>query len=248
MSELHSTTLPPRPMSVWSYFLDVDGTLVDLAATPDDVCFDESLLRELESLRKSTDGAFAIVSGRTIADLDRLFGAAQVSIAGQHGLERRAADGRTRSPVSKPKEQAMFHTSLIQSLGNHERLIVEDKGFSIAVHYRQVPEQYRFLMDTLEHLVKESRGTIGLLHGKFVVEAVPQGVGKGFAIIDYLNEAPFRGRRPVFIGDDITDEHAFAVVNRLDGISIKVGDGSSCAAFRLPSVAAVREWLGKVRL
>ncbi len=235
---------PPPPASAdWAYFLDVDGSLIELAATPAAVRVDADLLRLLADLQARTEGALALVSGRTLASLDELFGVLGLPMAGQHGLERRTASGQLCSvPAPLAAKQAIKH-NLAPLLARHPGLMLEEKSLTLALHYRRVPH----LAATVHRLMRREQAAIGdaleLQFGKCVVEIKPPGRDKGTAIAAYLTEAPFCQRRPVFVGDDINDEHGFAAVNRLDGISIKVGRGPSCARYRLPNVAAVRHWL-----
>lgn len=128
-------------------------------------------------------------------------------------------------------------------LARHPGLLLEDKGLALAVHYRQVPTLAGYLHRLLQRLAALAGEPLQLQKGKRVVEVKPLGFDKGTAIEEYLAEPPFQGRRPVFIGDDVTDEHGFAVVNRLRGLSVKVGAGPTQARYRLPDVAAVRAWL-----
>ena len=125
-------------------------------------------------------------------------------------------------------------------------LLVEDKGMSIAVHYRQAPQFAGEVRRMLGECLVQCGDTFRLQEGKMVVELKPAGQDKGTAIIEFMNEAPFRGRIPVFIGDDITDEHGFVAVNNLGGHSVKVGPGSSAARWRIPNVTAVRAWLEEI--
>ena len=123
-------------------------------------------------------------------------------------------------------------------------LLLEDKGLTLALHYRLAPHLAAYAHRLMCRLADEADAGLEVQFGKRVAEVKPSGIDKGTAVAEYLAESPFKGRRPVFIGDDLNDEHGFAEVNRLDGISIKVGKGNSCARFRLPDVAAVRRWLG----
>jgi trehalose 6-phosphate phosphatase len=123
-------------------------------------------------------------------------------------------------------------------------LLLEDKGLTLALHYRKAPQLASYVHQLMARLACQFGQGMELQLGKCVVEVKPSGIDKGTAVTEYLAESPFSGRRPVFIGDDLNDEHGFSAVNRLDGISIKVGRGDSCAKFRLLDVAAVRNWLG----
>ena len=227
----------------FAYFLDIDGTLVDLADTPGSVKLDPALPGLVEALYQSSGGAIALITGRSIADADRLFPARRLPIAGQHGHERRSADGIvTRHRVSPGAlDAARFVLRAIAE--RHPRLLFEDKGLSLALHYRRAPH----LASLAHRTMRKARLLLGdrysLHRGKRIVELTPAGKDKGLAIRAFMREAPFRGMRPVFIGDDVTDEHGFAMVNSLGGDSIKVGPGPTSAGWRFPSVAAVLSWL-----
>lgn len=233
---------PPVAQIDWAYFLDVDGTLIEIADSPDAVHVDGALLDLVARLHRAAGGALALVSGRALADLDRRFGALRLPGAGQHGLERRDAAGRLRTHTP-PAAKHAIRAALAPALERHSGLILEDKGLSMALHYRRAPKLAAYVHRLMAKLAAEAGSSLELQKGKYVVEVKPAGVDKGCAIAEYLSEPPFRGRRPVFIGDDFNDEHGFSAVNTLDGISIKVGKGSTCARYRLPDVAAVRIWL-----
>lgn len=235
--------LPPSPTPDWAYFLDVDGTLIDIAATPAAAHVDQRLLALVGRLYRASDGALALVSGRALADLELRLSGLQVPVAGQHGLERRDGGGRLHVHEAVPDDMRRIRDRLEHVLARHRGLLLEDKGLSLALHYRQAPSLAGYVHRLLRGMVAEAGDGLRLQEGKRVLEVKPAGFDKGTAIEEYLSEVPFRGRRPVFIGDDITDEHGFAVVNGLAGISIKVGTGSSCARYRLADVNAVRQWL-----
>jgi trehalose 6-phosphate phosphatase len=128
-------------------------------------------------------------------------------------------------------------------LARHPGLLLEDKGLTLALHYRLAPHLASYVHRLMSRLAKDAHAGLEVQGGKCVAEIKPSGIDKGTAVAEYLSESPFMGRRPVFIGDDLNDEHGFAAVNKLNGISIKVGKGVSCAHFRLPDVATVRRWL-----
>jgi trehalose 6-phosphate phosphatase len=236
--------LPPPPAQTdWAYFLDVDGTLFDIAPTPNDVRMDKVLASLLERLYAASGGALAVVSGRALSDLDRLLGPLAMPRAGQHGLERRDAGGRLWLQSVPPEAKRRIKAALAPVLERHPALMLEDKGFTLALHYRQAPALASHAHQVMARLVAEAGKGLRLQRGKRVVEVTLADVDKGTAVSQYLGEAPFRGRRPVFVGDDANDEHAFAAVNEADGITIKVGKAPSVARYRLPDVAAVRAWL-----
>lgn len=235
---------PPDSSLEWAYFLDVDGTLINIADSPDAVVVDQSLLQLIANLHQATGGALALVSGRMISDLQNRTGLAKLPMAGLHGLERRDSAGRLWIHAATPAAKGAIKAALEPVVSLHSGLLLEDKGLTLALHYRQAPTLAAYahrLMGQLTHLHGPG---LELQRGKCVVEIKPAGIDKGTAVAEYLAEFPFKGRRAVFIGDDLNDEHGFAEVNRQDGVSIKVGRGPSCARYRLPDVAAVHHWLG----
>jgi len=235
---------PPAAHAGWAFFLDVDGTLLEIADTPSAVHVDTDLLELVAQLHELSGGAVALVSGRSISDLEALLGEARLPLAGQHGLERRDAAGRLWIHAAPPVAKCAIKESLAPVLDRHPGLLLEDKGLTLSLHYRHAPHLAAYAHRLMARLMREAGGELELQKGKCVIEIKPAGVDKGTAVAEYLTESPFRGRHPVFIGDDLNDEHGFAEVNRMGGISIKVGTGLSCAAYRLSGVAAVRRWLG----
>ena len=228
-----------------AYFLDVDGTLVEIADRPQEVRIDAELVALLEALRSAAGGALALISGRSLEDVDGLFASSAFCVAGQHGAERRDAAGklhRHRAPLSRLRSAGR---RLRRIAAKHPGLDLEDKGMNFALHYRLAPQLGPMLRKTMLELVAELGGRFELQTGKMVFEIKPTGVDKGLAILEFMREAPFRGRTPVFIGDDHTDEYGFRAVNRLRGDSIKVGRGPSEAHWRLPNAASVRAWLAR---
>jgi trehalose 6-phosphate phosphatase len=226
-------------------FLDVDGTLLEIAATPDAVRVPASLRNTLELASQREQGALALVSGRTIASLDELFAPSQFPMAGQHGLERRSAAGALwRAPINeKALSRARDHLQTLQV--RHAGLLLEDKGCALALHYRQTPALAEQLTEELETLQQELAPHLQLKLGKCVLELMPAGFSKRTAIEAFMREAPFAGRIPVFVGDDITDEDGFAAVNELGGYSIRVGEPTINTAARhfFGSVSGVIAWL-----
>lgn len=236
---------PPAACVECAFFLDVDGTLLEIADTPSAVRVDMELLELIGRLFRISGGALALVSGRSISDLEELLGTLRLPLAGQHGLERRDAAGRLWIHAAPPAAKCAIKEALVSVLTRHPGLLLEDKGLTLALHYRQAPHLAAYAHRLMARLMQEAGGELELQKGKRVIEIKPAGIDKGTAVAEYLTESPFRGRHPVFIGDDLNDEHGFAEVNRMGGISIKVGPGTSCARYRLPHVAAVRHWLNE---
>ncbi len=234
---------PPPPLADdCALFLDIDGTLAELAHAPDAVRIHADLAASLPRLRDELDGALALVTGRTITDSDRLFPGLTLPIAGQHGCERRDAAGTIYLHAPIKGTQTRLRRLLHGLAKRHPHLLLEDKGASLALHYRGSPELASHVHRTLRRSLAPDEG-YGLQPGKMLLEVRPEGRDKGTAIYDFMAEVPFAGRVPVFVGDDLTDEHGFAVVERLGGWTVKVGPGRTAARFRLPDPAAVRQWL-----
>ena len=236
---------PPGPCVQCAFFLDVDGTLLEIADTPSAVRVDMELLELIGRLFRISGGALALISGRSISDLEALLGLLRLPLAGQHGLERRDSAGRLWIHAAPPGAKCAIKEALAPVLARHPGLLLEDKGLTLALHYRQAPHLAAYAHRLMARLMQEAGGELELQKGKRVIEIKPAGIDKGTAVAEYLTESPFRGRHPVFIGDDLNDEHGFAEVNRMGGISIKVGPGASCARYRLPHVEAVRHWLNE---
>jgi trehalose 6-phosphate phosphatase len=236
----------PAPRQDWAYFFDIDGTLVDFADSPAGVRLDHDLRQLIEGLYWSSGGAVALISGRSIMDIDGLFPGIQLPAAGQHGIERRDAAGRiTRHAF--PREQLDWaRDRLAEAVARQPRLLLEYKGLSLAVHYRRAPGLAAFAHRLTRSVLTRVGTQYCIQTGKRVVEMKPAGKDKGVAVMEFMQEAPFQGRTAVFVGDDATDEYGFATVNRLRGYSIKVGPGRTVARWRLRDVKAVQAWLRSI--
>ena len=235
--------LPPYAAD-WALFLDVDGTLVEYAARPDAVRPGAGELELLVGLQRAARGALALISGRSVADLDAMFAPLALPAAGQHGVERRDFQGGVHRGAIPPPALRRIAASLGEFAARHQGLLFEDKGHNLALHYRLAPQLAAAARAALGEAAAQLGAGFELLHGKMVVELKPSGRDKGSAIEEFMREAPFAGRRPVFVGDDHTDEFGFGVVNRLGGESVKVGAGESAARWRIADAGAVRAWLG----
>jgi trehalose 6-phosphate phosphatase len=218
-------------------FLDFDGTLVDIAPQPDAVIVPSGLIGTLTALNKYLGGALALISGRPIDQIDAYLDPLRLPAAGVHGAERRGADGRMTLLSTHPLQ--VVEDAALSLAARYPQLRVENKRGSIALHYRQAPELEQECLQAMQAAVEDSPG-LTLLRGKMVFEAKPGGASKGHAIEAFMQEPPFAGRSPVFVGDDFTDEVGFATVQRLQGLGVKVGEGASVAWQRLPSPAAFR--------
>lgn len=208
----------------WCLFLDVDGTLLEIAATPDAVSVDDHLRQLLSEVSHALDGAVALVSGRAIAALDKLFAPRRWPAAGLHGLERRDARGRLHryAPGRHRLDEARLR--LLYLAARTPGILLEDKGAAIAVHYRAAPEAEPTLRRALGEVADRLAPEYHLLEGKQVFELKPAFATKADAVRAFMHEAPFAGRRPIYVGDDITDLDGFAAVERVGGVSVAVGD------------------------
>ncbi len=238
-------TTPPLPRrgARWALFLDFDGTLTEIASHPDGVRVAAGVHELLARLERGLGGALALVSGRQLDSLDRHLHPARPPAAGMHGLERRNVHGPQSDDASG--ELAAAGRALAAWVAGHPGLVLEDKGEALTLHYRNAPELEKACRERVEALVSELPRH-HVMGGKMVLEIKPRHVDKGTAIGAFMDEPPFRGRVPVFAGDDRTDEDGFAWVNARDGISIKVGDGETCARYRLDGVPALHDWLARL--
>lgn len=229
-------------------FLDIDGTLLELAPRPEGVVVPSGLPQCLRVLAQALGGALALVSGRPLAGIDRLF-PPELDAVGTHGAEwRLGGQGGEITSVAGPSPAEVLAT-LKESARRLPGIWVEPKPLGFAIHYRQAPE----LAALTRRLGEEALASLGpdyrLQAGKEVVEILPALASKGAAIRRFLDRPPYAGRTPVFAGDDLTDEDGFAVVNELGGISIRVGMGDGTQArYRLATPAALRDWLGRLEV
>ena len=238
--------------SDWALFLDVDGTLLSIAETPDAVEVSGRLRAALGHVVPLLDGAVALISGRPIAGLDRLFDPLRLPAAGLHGLERRDARGGMHK-ISADAGLDNLREPLRVFASANPGVLLEDKGAALALHYRRVPAAENAVRQLMTGMAATMPGKLRVLSGKMVVEIAPALADKGKAISAFMSEAPFAGRRPVFVGDDVTDEDGFDVVNKLGGYAVRVGSATaSAASYQFADVAAVIDWLevlpGQLRL
>ena len=238
----------PAPAPDWALFLDADGVLLELVSRPNLVAPSAATLDALATCRDALGGALALVSGRRVEDLRTIFAPLDLACAGLHGLERGLpgapvedigpADGGMRRAVAAAKAFA----------AGHPGVLVEDKGRTVAVHTRQARQHAAAVAHFADELVRDLGPDYGVLAGKDVHEVKPTAVNKGHAIAGLLALPPFAGRRPVFAGDDVTDEAGFATVNERDGISIRVGAPAAATAARwhCADVTSMIRWLASV--
>ncbi|MBW3500842.1 trehalose-phosphatase [Janthinobacterium sp. NKUCC08_JDC] len=218
-------------------FFDFDGTLVDLAPTPDGVRLEAGVVDALMLLARWHGGALALVSGRPVAQIDAMLAPLILPVAGVHGVERRGADGTRHVAATPDVSSVLAHARALAAV--YPGLLVEHKRGAVALHYRLAPELEQLCLQEMTAAVQACPGLL-LLHGKMVLEAKPAATDKGGAIAAFMAEAPFKGRRPVFAGDDTTDEAGFAYVQQIGGQGVKVGSGPSAASLRLASPEVLR--------
>jgi trehalose 6-phosphate phosphatase len=232
--------VPERP----ALFLDFDGTLVEIAPRPDAIEVAPHLPHLLERLIEETGGALAVISGRTIQDIES-FLKVPVAAAGMHGLQRRMKPGAPVEAAPPPDELDVLRRRIKESGLLSGGIELEDKGAGLAVHYRAAPEREGSVKAFL-HEVARDLEPLQLIEGKMVVEAKAAGFDKGEAVNLFMENAPFAGRTPVFVGDDTTDEDGMRAAAALGGFGVKVGDGPTLARYRLADVPAVHDWLGSL--
>lgn len=224
-------------------FLDFDGTLAPIAPRPDLARIGDGTRATLARLEAALAGALAIVSGRSLADLDALLAPLVLPAAGSHGLERRTASGAIEAADGGPALQAEIDR--IAAFGARHGLLVERKRAGVAVHYRERPELEAECLAEVDAAVARLPG-VRAVHGKMLAEFALAGADKGSAVMAFMAEAPFAGRAPMFIGDDRTDEDGFRAALAAGGQAIKIGPGATAAPHRLPDIDAFLAWLDRL--
>jgi trehalose 6-phosphate phosphatase len=233
------------PLRTHAFLLDVDGTILDIAPTPEDVDVPESLKHALSRLKEQTAGATALVSGRAIDALDSLFAPVTLAAVGCHGAEWRTVAGGPVEIRAQPLPPEVKH-ALLAVLAATPQIRVEDKGYTLAFHYRRAPDLGPELEKRLTRAIASMGPQFRLLHGKLVIEVKSRSFDKGEAVRALMQRWPFAGRRPVFLGDDTTDRDAFGAMRALGGTGISVGRPMAGAQFMLPDPPAARKWLATI--
>ena len=224
--------------------LDFDGTLVEIAATPQDVRVPPTLKHTLSRLRDQLSGAVALVSGRPIADLDGFFAPLQLPCVGGHGAETRLGPTSEIWRSTAPPLDPMLKRRLIDIATDTPGIIAEEKTYSVALHYRLAPQAEKSVRARIEQACADyPSGSIEVLPGKAVFEIKPSGFNKGVAVQALMKLAPFRGRRPVFLGDDVTDESVFSVLGEYGGLGFSVGRELANTQGMFATPREVRQWL-----
>jgi trehalose 6-phosphate phosphatase len=239
--------LLPADLKKIAILLDVDGTILDIAPTPREVFVPHSLRDTLARLWERTGGAVAFVSGRPVSELDLIFSPLQLPAIGGHGAELRVIAGEAAAPARLPLLDADVKREFAAIAEAGPGIILEDKGYSLALHYRLAPDKECVVRETAARICAALSGAgIELLPGKLVVEIKQTGVTKATAVRELMTCPPFAGRRPIFIGDDVTDQSVFAIVPDYDGTSVGVGREVPGIDFCFEKPADVRHWLQQV--
>jgi len=235
---------PPSLHLQSALFLDFDGTLVDIAETPDAVHVAPGLIDTLAALRGLLGGALAIVSGRQIDALDRFLEPLALPSAGEHGAQLRNTRGELEEQAP-PDLAAVVQAANALSIA-YPGVIVERKHAALSVHYRLAPDREDTCRSAMQAAAAHNP-RLEVMFGKCVIDIKLASINKGIAIDAFMHEASFQGRTPVFLGDDTTDESGFTAVQRMHGIAVKIGNGPSGALHRLADPAAVLRWLASAR-
>ncbi|ODT66986.1 MAG: trehalose-phosphatase [Pelagibacterium sp. SCN 63-23] len=220
-------------------FTDFDGTLVEIADTPDGIDVPAELAERLDVALRDLDQAFAVITGREIADIDRYLSPLQLPIAGVHGAQRRRADGTFETLDAAISATADTIAQALEPLVRaNPDLLIEPKDGAVALHYRQAPDLAEACQVAMQEALLD-HPDFTLVPGKMVLEARAVGLDKGNALRAFMQEEPFAGRTPIFIGDDRTDEDAFRAAQELGGIGIKLGPGDTSARMRIADIQSV---------
>lgn len=241
MSEVMSPFAGQPPLL--AVFTDFDGTLVEIAETPDAIEVSSELTERLDRAINDFDHAFAVLTGREIADIDRFLAPLQLPIAGAHGFQRRRADGTLDAIDDQVSAGAESIARALEPLAQaNPGLLMEAKDGSVAIHFRQAPELEGVCHLAMQEALQD-HPQFTMVPGKMVLEARAVGFDKGAALRAFMQEEPFAGRTPIFIGDDRTDEDAFRAAQELGGVGIKLGPGETAARMRIADVASVHALL-----
>lgn len=236
--------LPRSAIESSALFFDVDGTLLEIAPRPDAVHVPDELRSIIERIAPMVDGAIALVSGRALADLDALFAPLRLPAVGVHGAEVRTASGVEHRADSFVPLLDPARVELRARLNGWPGCLLEDKRYALTVHYREAPQ----FAEPIAQAVRDAARAIvdapfTVLPGKCVFELKPVALTKASGIAALLAVPPFTGRRPIFVGDDVTDESGFEYVNALGGVSVRIGPGDTLAQYRIATVQELRSWL-----
>jgi trehalose 6-phosphate phosphatase len=231
-------------LSQSAILLDIDGTLVDLAPTPREVWVAPGLAKTLNRLLKRTSGALALVSGRSLNDIDLIFAPEQFPAVGGHGAEMRlSTDSEAVASHAPPMDRELkLRLAAIAKLS--PGILLEDKGYSLALHYRLAPHAEKAIYEAVSLIRADlPNAPIEVLPGKCVCEIKHSGFNKATGVRELMTHEPFKGRYPIFIGDDVTDEAVFGIMPDLGGLAFSVGRRAQGVAGHFDEPRDVREWL-----
>ncbi|MBF6618093.1 trehalose-phosphatase [Pollutimonas thiosulfatoxidans] len=238
---------PPRhPLTKLALFLDLDGTLAPIANTPNQACVPSTTLVLLRHLHNACNGAVAIISGRDAPDIDRMLSPLTLPCAALHGAHVRNTQGQVKRVAIDHDALTGIASALARDAASMPGTLLERKALSVAFHYRNAPHLAAQVQASVLRALAHHGHSFDLQKGKMVVEIKPRGVSKGTAVSAFMSTPPFSGRMALMAGDDLTDESAFAAVNAMDGITIKIGGGPTQARSRLPNPEALRAWLASL--
>lgn len=237
----------PPPLSLLSadqpiaLFLDFDGTLIDIAPTPDSIVVPAGMASGLESLARRIHGRLALVSGRSVENISAYLGTCEIAVAGSHGAELFGADGHRIGPPAAALPHGV-EQAFLEYVAQAEGLEYEAKSHGAALHYRAVPAREAETREFAEDIARQHG--LAVKFGKCVVEIVRKGADKGNAVRAFMQERAFSDALPIFVGDDITDEDGFRAAIQLGGFGVIVGErNDTLARYRLVSPSGVHEWL-----
>jgi trehalose 6-phosphate phosphatase len=231
-------------LSETAVLLDIDGTLVDLAPTPREVWVPPGLSKTLNRLLQRTNGALALVSGRSLNDIDLIFAPDQYPAVGGHGAEMRLDPDSEAVASHAPPMDKELKRRLAAIAKLSPGILLEDKGYSLALHYRLAPHAEKAIYEAISLIRADlPNAPIEVLPGKCVFEIKHSGFTKASGVLELMTHEPFRGRRPFFIGDDVTDESVFAIMPDLDGLAFSVGRRARGVAGHFDAPSDVREFL-----
>ena len=233
---------PPPAPSDWCLFLDVDGTLIELADSPFDAHVGDNLRSLLADVSRALGGALALVSGRSIEYMDALFAPLVLAAAGLHGVERRRADGARQGDDRNDPQLDAARTVATALVRSHPGTLLEDKGRTLALHFRMAPQFEAAVREAVAEIAADLGPGYHVQAGNMLVEIKPRGVDKGRAVRAFMQEAPFAGRLAVYVGDDLTDLDGFQAVDECGGLTVSVGSRIQ-GGYHLKDPAAVRAWL-----
>ena len=240
-------TFPRIDLDRCALLLDIDGTLLDFAPTPRAVTVPDGLVATLEGLRERTSGVLALVSGRSLDDIDWMFAPARFPSVGGHGAEMRLSVDGEAVATRAPPLNAELKRRLAAIAAMHDGILLEDKGYSLALHFRRAPQAGAAIHDAVSTIRADFPDPpIEVLPGKFVCEIKQSGFTKATGVRELMTHAPFRDRRPVFLGDDVTDETVFAIMPDYDGLSFSVGRSAQGVAGEFSGPSQVRDWLASL--